>query len=406
MKIRAITVFVDLFPEDIETPLARAATFLHAAHYSYQQAGIAVQSRRIATQPFPRMRSPHGPAGMPDLAVRLREECTAYGIDYIALGPVSVGDDPDYVDAIPDMLRAASGVFTSINVASARQGIDLGLLRHSAETIRAVSTVTPDGLSNLYLAAIANCGPGSPFFPAAFHGGGAARFALAIEAADLAVLAFQDAPSPEEAVQRLSHMAQDSAVQLTNVAQELAAEHGVVFGGLDFSLAPYPGEGSSLGAALECLGVRLGGAGVVAAASLVMNAIEAANIPRCGFSGLMLPVLEDTLLGQRAAEGALHLNDLLLYSAVCGTGLDCIPLPGDIAPDALTAILLDVAALALRLNKPLTARLMPLPGKVAGDEVTFPDFEYFVPSQVMAAPTGITGIALGGSSTFKVVPRS
>ncbi len=405
MKIRAITVFIDLFPADIETSLARAATFLHAANYSYQQAGIAVQSRRIATQPFPRMRNPHGPAGMPDLAARLREECTAYGIDYIALGPVGAGDDPDYVDAIPDMLRAASGVFASIIVASARQGIDLGLLRHSAETIRAVSTVTPDGLSNLYLAAIANCGPGSPFFPAAYHGGGAARFALAIEAADLAVLAFQGAASPEEAVQRLSRLVQESADQLTSVAHELASEHSIVFGGLDFSLAPYPGEGSSLGAALESLGVRLGGAGMVAAASLVMNAIEAANVPRCGFSGLMLPVLEDTLLGQRAAEGALHLNDLLLYSALCGTGLDCIPLPGDIGADALAAILLDVAALALRLNKPLTARLMPLPGKVAGDAVIFPAFEYFVPSRVMAAPAGIVGGVFGGSSTFKVVPR-
>ena len=30
------------------------------------------------------------------------------------------------------------------------------------------------------------------------------------------------------------------------------------------------------------------------------------------------------------------------------------------------ALLLDVAALALRLNKPLTARLMPIPGKKAG----------------------------------------
>ena len=86
----------------------------------------------------------------------------------------------------------------------------------------------------------------------------------------------------------------------------------------------------------------------------------------------MLPVLEDSVLGARVAEGALSLNDLLLYSAMCGTGLDCIPLPGDVEPGALAGILLDVAALALRLDKPLTARLMPMPGKAAGDPVAFP----------------------------------
>ena len=48
--------------------------------------------------------------------------------------------------------------------------------------------------------------------------------------------------------------------------------------------------------------------------------------------------------------------------------------------------------LASRLNKPLTARLMPLPGLAAGDPVTF-DFPYFADSKVMAiAGTGIEGL--------------
>jgi hypothetical protein len=66
-------------------------------------------------------------------------------------------------------------------------------------------------------------------------------------------------------------------------------------------------------------------------------------------------------------------------------GLDTIPLPGDISRDSLAAILLDVAMLAARLRKPLTARLMPLPGLAAGDPVTF-DFPYFADSRVMAVP--------------------
>ena len=85
------------------------------------------------------------------------------------------------------------------------------------------------------------------------------------------------------------------------------------------------------------------------------------------FSGLMLPVLEDSVLAERAAEGTLTIKDLLLYSAVCGTGLDTVPLAGDINANQISSILMDLAALSLRLDKPLTARLMPIPGKKAGD---------------------------------------
>jgi len=96
--------------------------------------------------------------------------------------------------------------------------------------------------------------------------------------------------------------------------------------------------------------------------------------------------------------------DLLLYSTVCGAGLDTVPLPGDTDSGALAAILLDVAALALRVNKPLTARLMPLPGKQPGDEVNF-NFAYFAPSRVLAARAGgLTGL-LGSDESFDLAPR-
>ena len=71
-----------------------------------------------------------------------------------------------------------------------------------------------------------------------------------------------------------------------------------------------------------------------------------------------------------------------MYSAVCGTGVDTIPLPGDTPPEHITALLLDIAALALRLNKPLTARLMPVPGKIAGETTNF-NFPYFANSRII-----------------------
>ena len=60
-------------------------------------------------------------------------------------------------------------------------------------------------------------------------------------------------------------------------------------------------------------------------------------------AGLMLPVLEDPVLAKRAGEGRYGVQDLLLYSSVCGTGLDVVPhtfpdhhafAPADVAVDA------------------------------------------------------------------------
>jgi uncharacterized protein (UPF0210 family) len=93
-------------------------------------------------------------------------------------------------------------------------------------------------------------------------------------------------------------------------------------------------------------------------------------------------VLEDYGLAQRNSEGMFNLNNLLLYSSVCGTGLDTIPLPGDTSEKKLYALLLDIASLSNALNKPLSARLMPVPNKLAG-EMTEYRFEYFENSRIM-----------------------
>jgi hypothetical protein len=131
------------------------------------------------------------------------------------------------------------------------------------------------------------------------------------------------------------------------------------------------------------MGVRRAGLnGSLAAAAILTDAIERARFRRAGFSGLMLPVMEDATLAKRAADGSLAIMDLLMYSAVCGTGLDTIPLPGDTTEDQISAVLLDLAAMALRLDKPLTARLMPIPNKKAGDATGF-KFAFFANSKVM-----------------------
>jgi uncharacterized protein (UPF0210 family) len=189
-----------------------------------------------------------------------------------------------------------------------------------------------------------------------------------------------------------------AAAPVELVSDDLAAKSGFAFVGIDLSPAPFPTDDISIGGALENVGVdRFGGSGTLYAAAMVTRAIRRTRINRCGFSGLMLPVLEDSVLARRAAERPSSLHELLLYSAVCGTGLDTVPLPEDISHAELAGTYLDMAALSVALHgKPLTARLLPVPGARAGDLTTY-TFDFFRNTRVMpAAGAGATGILARG----------
>ena len=84
-------------------------------------------------------------------------------------------------------------------------------------------------------------------------------------------------------------------------------------------------------------------------------------------------MLEDPVLARRATERRFGVHELLLFSSVCGTGLDVVPIPGDTPIEVITRVIGDVAALATRLQKPLSARLFPVPGKQAGEVARFDD---------------------------------
>jgi uncharacterized protein (UPF0210 family) len=320
------------------------------------------------------------------LATELWDQSAAAGFDYLALGPVLAGApqaDLSRLDLIPDLIRATDAVFAGVLVARKGQGVHLEAIRRMARIVREIAHTSELGFGNLRLTMLANVGPHSPFFPAAYHDGGASALGIATESADLAVAAFEQAGSLDEARSRLVSAVTEAGGRIAGLARPLAEGNGYRFAGIDFSLAPFPEEARSIGAAVERLGVdRFGAAGTLFSAALLTDCLRQADYPRCGFNGLMLPVLEDATLVERSREGLFSVNELLLYSAVCGTGLDTVPLPGDVSEEELAGILLDVAALAMRLDKPLTARLMPIPGARAGDLTEF-DFAYFANGRVL-----------------------
>jgi uncharacterized protein (UPF0210 family) len=405
MKIRSLTYFCNPGYPLNEKALQTAGQFLSEAGSAYEAAGYEVQTTRLATVPFPQLLGEEQIGKLPELTSQIDDTARRLNIGYVSLGPARP-ETPQSYEVISDGIFVSKTIFFGGVMAEHGRGIDLRAVRACAEIIVKCAPIEPNGFANLQFAALANVGPGAPFFPAAYHDGGEPAFAVATESADLAVQAFREAKTLEEGRDVLVSEVTKHGQMITRIAQSLIRMYQLPrFLGVDFSLAPFPDDAHSLGKAVEQMGVpEIGLHGSLAAAAILTEAIDRADFPHTGFSGFMQPILEDSVLARRAAEGRLTLKDALLYSAVCGTGLDTVPLPGDTTAEQITPVLLDLCALALRLDKPLTARLMPIPGRKAGDETNF-DFAFFAPSRVMSLDSGPLMNAFSGTEVFPLSSR-
>jgi uncharacterized protein (UPF0210 family) len=378
MRIRTITVGA------CEADVPRAARAARTARQRLEDAGYTVQTLRLTLDTT-------GTNRCADLATVLRgAEALALdaGFDYVSIGRVA----NDRLPLLAEALAATDAVFASARIAGRDGKTDPAAVTAAAQVITTLASATPGGFGNLRFAALASVAPGSPFFPASYHSGGEPWLAIGPEAAALAVEAAHEAAG-EDAAQSVTARTQRFAQHLTAriEAHDLriraalkAITDDIYVAGCDWSLAPHPDAPCSIGAAIEHVsGLPFGEPGTLATIRACTDAIRAARVILIGFSGVMLPVLEDATLAQRNAEGRYTWRDLLTFSAVCGTGLDTIPLPGDTPVESIAGMLAEVAALAGALRKPLTARLMPIPGLRAGDMTAF-DFPYFVNTRIMA----------------------
>ena len=401
MRIRSITCFIHPRWPISELVFEKAGIFAQMAQQAFEDAGYPVQTVRMATPPFPEFLSQQD---YQQACAQISVMAHSKGFDYAAMGP-ALTHVPESYEAIPELLTQSENLFFSGHLTTPNAEISLPAVRACARVIHHAASLEANGFANLRFTALGNVAPWAPFFPAAYHQGKTSAFALALEAADLAVSVFSAAKSLQQARRDLIEQMESHAQALQSIAERLAAIYQMEFKGLDFTPAPFPSPDKSLGNALEQLGLpAIGLSGSLAAAAFLTDTLDQANFKRTGFNGLMLPILEDSTLAARAAQGVLSITDLLLYSAVCGTGLDTVPLPGDASFEQISAVLLDLAALSLRLDKPLTARLMPIPGKKAGDKTGF-NFEFFANSKVLPLPAEpLTGL-LAGDETLMISPK-
>jgi uncharacterized protein (UPF0210 family) len=369
-QIRTITGFVDLDATNYATEIQDTLTFLNQARKTYEEAGWVVQGVRITTQPFPEYTRGLNHDQAMKLLSNLSElaEKLTFRMN-IGAAMMKDDDDPKSVDLLAEAL-AKGMIFNGTLITAGDDGIHWNAIKQAARLIRYVSEHSPHGQGNFNFGAIAMMKPYAPFYPGSYSGGGR-HFAIGLEGASVVAEVFAKDHDPRTAEHALSAALSRHMIDAESVATKVASAHaGWIYSGIDPTPAPLGDD--SIGAAIESfIGGPFGSSGTETASAIITRAVQSIPVKRVGYSGLMIPVLEDATLTKRWGEGTYTLDSILAYSAVCAGGVDTVPLPGDISEDRIARILGDVATLAFKWNKPLAARLLPSPGKKVGEATEF-----------------------------------
>ena len=353
--------------------------------------GIPVVNKRIAVSPMAVAGAPFSTQQFVAIARALDAAAEAVGVDFIGgfTALVEKGmarGDTALIDAVPEAMAETRRVCASINLASTRAGINMDAVLKMGRIIRrtAEGTADADGIGCAKLCVFANIPQDIPFMAGAYLGIGEADAVINVGVSGPGVVkkAVERAlaVSSELNLGQLSEVIKKTAYKVTRagelIGQEVAKAMGLPFGVVDLSLAPTPNAGDSVGEIFQSLGLpAIGAPGSTAALALINDAVKkggsfaSANVG--GLSGAFIPVSEDLNIAAAAKNGDLCIEKLEAMTCVCSVGLDMVPLPGDTTAETLSAIIADEMAIGVINKKTTAARLIPVPGKRAGEEAHF-----------------------------------
>ncbi|HEU4413359.1 MAG TPA: DUF711 family protein, partial [Candidatus Angelobacter sp.] len=280
------------------------------------------------------------------------------------------GDDPKQAELLGQIIAETQSINGFVEVAD-ESGIHWNAVRAAARVNKYLQEHTGHSEGNFRFASGAFPPAVAPFYPVSHTSDGGHGFAIGLESANIVQKVFTGATGDlNHAGEKLTAALADQARKVEAIAHRVATSTGWTYQGID--LTPVPLKEISIGGAVESL-VRgtIGSPGSLSAAFTITSAVKRVPVQQAGYSGLMLPVLEDSVLAKRWESGTISRDSLMSYSSVCSTGLDAVPLPGDISEQELESIIADMASLAVKWHKPLSARLLPVAGKKTGDMTEF-----------------------------------
>lgn len=353
--------------------------------------GIPIVNKRIAVSPIAVAACPFGPEEMVRIAGAMDRCAKDVGVDFIGGFGALVekgltSGDRALIEAIPEALATTDHVCSSVNVASTRAGINMDAVYLMGKTIKrtAERTKDRDGIGCAKICVFANIPEDVPFMAGAYLGVGEPDSVINMGVSGPGVvkkaLDRARASNPGLDLGELSEIIKRTAFKVTKVGEligrHVAKELGVTFGVVDLSLAPTPNVGDSVGEIFQSLGLsRIGVPGTTAALAMINDAVKKggafASSYVGGLSGAFIPVSEDLNIAESARLGFLSIEKLEAMTSVCSVGLDMIALAGDTSAETLAAIIADEMAIGVINKKTTAARLIPVPGKKAGETASF-----------------------------------
>ncbi len=326
-----------------------------------------------------------------EIAKTLNEAAVSVNVDFIggftALVQKGVArGDRALIEAIPQALAETDRVCSSVNVASTRAGINMDAVLMMGKIIKeaASRTAAQDGLACAKLCVFANIPEDIPFMAGAYMGIGESDAVINVGVSGPGVVkkaidrALASDSKPD--LGQISEIIKRTAYKVTRVGEligrEVAQVLGIRFGVVDLSLAPTPNVGDSVGEIFQSLGLKsIGVPGSTAALAMLNDAIKKggafASSHVGGLSGAFIPVSEDLNIGEAARAGFLSIEKLEAMTSVCSVGLDMVAIPGDTSAETIAAIIADEMAIGVINKKTTATRLIPVPGKKAGDFAFF-----------------------------------
>jgi uncharacterized protein (UPF0210 family) len=384
-KVRAITGFVRLDRASYVQQVSEALAVLRAAKGEFENQGYQVETLRVVTQPLGELVSGQSETEALAFLKALDDLSVKEGfLPNVGPGMLADADEPRTMVLLGKALATLPNIEASAIIA-AEDGIHWRVIHESAALVRYVADHSPRSQGTFNFTATAMLKPYGPFYPGAYHTGAGGQFSIGFEGANVVQEVFARTHGDfAGSVAELTRQLTVHAAAAESIGLKVAAMKHWTFMGVDPTPAPLADV--SIGAAIEAYtGARFGSSGTLTAALIITTAVRAVPVTQVGYAGLMVPVMEDKRLAQRWAQGSFNTDSLLAYSAVCGTGLDTVPYPGDISVDQLARIFGDVASLAWKWHKPLSARLQPVTGKKAGERTDFRD-QYLFNTTLHALP--------------------
>lgn len=354
---------------------------------------IPVVNKRIAVTPIAHVGAGFDVDGFVEIAHALDEAASAVGIDFLGgfsadvSNGVTVGDTA-LIAAIPRALTSTNKVCASVNVGTTRSGINMDAIVLLGQTIKDLAEQSADqnGFAAAKFVVFTNQPGDNPFMAGAVHGLGQHEVVINVGVSGPGVIArslerkIAQAGSEHLGLHDLAEDIKRTAFRVTRsgelIGRQVAKALDIPFGVVDLSLAPTPNVGDSVGEIMQILGVdAIGAPGSTAIIAMLNDAVKKggtfASQSVGGLSGAFIPVCEDQALANAVRDGSLVLEKLEAMTCVCSVGLDMIAIPGSVDAATISAIIADEMAIGMINSKTTAVRLIPVPGKEAGDFVSF-----------------------------------